>query len=251
MRAPRRPDLKRLVETTDTRAGRWFDHVVKALIVVSLVTFSIETVPGLAPEAVALLWWVELVTVAAFTIEYLLRIVVADRPGRFVRSFFGLADLAAILPFYLSLGAVDLRSLRAFRLLSTLRILKLARYGRVVHRLRRAAAIMREELILLLDVALILIFLSAVGIYYFEHERQPELFASVFHSLWWAFVTLTTVGYGDVYPLTLGGRIFTAFVLFIGLGLVAAPAGLFASALAQAREEERERAGATGTPRRP
>ena len=114
-------------------------------------------------------------------------------------------------------------------------------------RLRRALLIMREELILFLSVAIVLIFLAAVGIYHFEKDSQPELFASVFHSLWWAFVTLTTVGYGDMYPITLGGRIFTVLILLVGLGLVAAPAGIFASALAQARrEEEADKRGSTG-----
>ena len=236
-------DLKRIVEKTDTPAGRWFDNAVLALIIISLVTFSFETLPDLSPDAASILRWVELVTVLLFTAEYILRIAVADHRWRFARSFFGLVDLAAILPFYLSLGAIDLRSVRVFRLLRLLRILKLARYGRVVRRLHRAVVLMREELILFLNVALILIYLAAVGIYYFERDSQPEQFASVFHSLWWAFVTLTTVGYGDVYPITLGGRIFTAVVLFVGLGLVAAPTGLFASALAQARKEEEERRG--------
>ena len=212
-------DLKRIVEETDTRAGCWFDNTVFALIIVSLVTFSIETVPELSPATVALLGRIELVTVLVFTIEYLLRLAVADRRRRFVFSFFGLIDLIAILPFYLSV-VVDLRSVRVFRLLRLFRIMKLARYSRAVRRLHRAAVIVREELILFLGVALSLIFLSAVGIYYFENASQPDKFASVFHSLWWAIVTLTTVGYGDVYPITVGGRIFTFFVLFLGLGIV-------------------------------
>ena len=151
-------------------------------------------------------------------------------------------DLVSILPFYLVAG-VDLRAVRTFRLLRLLRILKLARYSDAIRRLRRAVGIVREELILFLNVALILIFLSAVGIYYFEHDRQPEHFASVFHSLWWAIVTLTTVGYGDTFPITTGGRVFTFFVLFLGLGIVAVPTGLFASALAKAREEEEDARG--------
>ena len=88
------------------------------------------------------------------------------------------------------------------------------------------------------SAALIILYLSAVGIYYFENEAQPEAFKSVFHSLWWAVATLTTVGYGDVYPITAGGRIFTFFVLAVGLGIVAVPSGLIASALSQAREEQ-------------
>ena len=89
-------------------------------------------------------------------------------------------------------------------------------------------------------VAAILLYLSAVGIYYFERDAQPQQYASVFHALWWAIVTLTTVGYGDIYPVTLGGRMFTFFVLVLGLGVVAVPTGLLASALSQAREEEEE-----------
>ena len=85
-------------------------------------------------------------------------------------------------------------------------------------------------------VTAMLIFLSATGIYFFEHEAQPEAFASVFHSLWWAVVTLTTVGYGDVYPITTGGRVFTFFVLIMGVGIVTVPAGLIATALTKARE---------------
>ena len=234
--------LKRMVEQSDTLAGRWFDAVVFALIVVSLITFSIETLPNLPPAAAAMLYWIESATVLLFTGEYLLRLAVADSRWRFVRSFFGVLDLVAILPFYLAAG-VDLRAVRTFRLLRLIRILKLARYNDAVRRLRRAVGIVREELVLFLNVALILIFLSAVGIYYFEHDRQPEHFASVFHSLWWAVVTLTTVGYGDMFPITTGGRVFTFFVLFLGLGIVAVPTGLFASALAKAREEEEDTRG--------
>ena len=83
-----------------------------------------------------------------------------------------------------------------------------------------------------------LLYFSAVGIYYFEHEAQPKQFASVFHSLWWSVATLTTVGYGDIYPVTVGGKIFTFAVLLVGLGIVSVPAGLVASALSKARAME-------------
>ena len=96
----------------------------------------------------------------------------------------------------------------------------------------------QEELALFGVVSLILLYLSAVGIYYFENPVQPKHFASVFHGLWWALCTLTTVGYGDVYPVTLGGRMFTFAILVVGLGVVAVPSGLVASALTRAREEE-------------
>src|SRR5690606_19969337 len=155
-------------------------------------------------------------------------------------SFFGIVDLLAILPFYLASG-LDLRAIRIFRLLRLFRILKLFKYNSALKRFHRALLIVREELIIFGFVAMIMLYLSAVRIYYFENDAQPDQFKSVFHSLWWALTTLTTVGYGDMYPITLGGRIFTFFVLMIGLGVVAVPTGLIASALGQVRREDGEK----------
>ncbi|MCH2130522.1 MAG: ion transporter [Pirellulaceae bacterium] len=179
----------------------------------------------------------EVMSVVIFTVEYVLRIYVVERKLAFVTSFFGIIDLLAILPFYLALG-IDLRTVRTFRLLRLFRIFKLARYSRAVQRFHRALQIASEEIVLFFFVTAILLYLAAVGIYYFEHEVQPNAFTSVFHSLWWAVATLTTVGYGDVYPVTVGGRVFTFFVLLIGLGVVSVPAGLVATALSKARELE-------------
>lgn len=229
--------LKQIVEESDTIAGRAFDIVIQALIVISLVTFSLDTLPDLSADSRKVLDAIETITVLAFTAEYLLRIYVASSKSRFVFSFFGIVDLAAILPFYLTVG-VDLRSLRAIRLLRLVRILKLARYNDAIRRFHRAFLISKEEIVLFFSVAAVLLYLAGVGIYYFENEAQPKAFASVFHSLWWAVATLTTVGYGDVYPVTVGGKCFTFLVLVIGLGVVSVPAGLVASALSKAREME-------------
>lgn len=227
--------LKTIVEQPETKWGRAFALSIQFLIVLSLITFSLETLPDLSPKVRLLLRTVEVVTVVIFTVEYLLRLWVADHRLRFATSFFGIIDLLAIAPFYLSLG-VDLRTVRAFRLLRLFRIFKLARYSRAARRFHRALVIAREELILFGFVALIVVYLAAVGIYYFERDAQPDKFASVIHSLWRAMVTLTTVGYGDVYPITAGGRFFTFIVLIAGLGIVSVPAGLLASALSKARE---------------
>lgn len=231
-------NIKRIVETTDTPAGRVFDLTIQSLIVISLVSFAAETLPDPSAGVERLFRVLEVVIVAIFTVEYVLRIAVADRKWRFVFSFFGLVDFLAILPFYLTSG-VDLRSIRVFRLLRLFRTLKLLRYGRAVERLRAAFVIAREDLILFLVASALVLYVSAVGIYYFEHSAQPDQFASVFHSLWWAVATLTTVGYGDVYPITTGGKAFTFLVLMMGLGLVAVPSGLIASAFAEARRQER------------
>lgn len=133
---------------------------------------------------------------------------------------------------------MDLRSLRILRMLRLFRLLKLARYNSAMQRFSNAFFIAKEELVLFGVVTVMLLYLSAVGIYYFENEAQPEQFKSIFHSFWWAIATLTTVGYGDVFPVTVGGRIFTFFILMIGLGIVAVPAGLLASALTKVRKED-------------
>lgn len=229
--------LKRIVEQNDTRWGRVFDLFILSLVVLSLVTFSIETLPNLSRTARHWLYVTEVITVAVFTAEYMLRLFVADQKVRFVFSFFGLIDLLAILPFYIASG-VDLRSIRALRFLRLFRAFKIVRYSKAIRRFQRAFVIAREEIVLFLAVSLLLIYFAAVGIYYFENDAQPEKFASIFHSLWWSVSTLTTVGYGDVYPITVGGRIFTGIVLIVGLGIVAVPAGLLASALSKAREME-------------
>jgi voltage-gated potassium channel len=236
-REPQMPTLKRIVEGSDTRLGRGFDFFSQFLIVVSLVTFSIETLPDLSESARDILRYTEIVTVIIFTAEYLLRLYVADRKLSFAFSFFGLVDLLAILPFYISTG-VDLRSIRAIRLFRLFRILKVVRYSAAIRRFHRALLIAKEEIVLFALVAALLLYLSAVGIYYCENDAQPEAFSSVFHSLWWSVCTLTTVGYGDVYPVTTGGKMFTFAVLATGLGIISVPAGLVASALSKARELE-------------
>lgn len=231
--------LKKIVEHNDTPAGRAFDLSVQALIVLSLVTFALETLPGLSSTTKKWLYGVEAITVLIFTLEYLLRLLLADRKLAFAFSFFGLIDLLAIVPFYLALG-LDFRSVRIFRFLRLFRAFKMARYSKAIRRFHRAFLIAREELVLFVIVTLMLLYFSAVGIYYFENEAQPEKFASVIHSLWWAVATLTTVGYGDIYPVTPGGKIFTFIVLLIGLGIVSVPAGLVASALSKARAMDEE-----------
>ena len=226
--------LRALVEDNSTYSGRLFDYFVQFVIIVSLISFSIETLPNLSSSVRDALRFVEFACVAIFTVEYLLRIFVAQRKLSFVFSFYGLVDLLAILPFYLTTG-LDLRTVRILRLLRLIRVLKLVRYSKAIQRFHRAFIIAREELVLFGVVALMLLYLASVGIWYFEKDVQPEAFSSVFSSMWWAVATLTTVGYGDVYPVTDLGKLFTFITLVIGLGVVAVPTGIFASALGEAR----------------
>lgn len=230
-------NFKQIIENNDTPQGRRLDLFVQLLIIVSLISFSIETLPNLSAKSLKILNYIELFTILIFTVEYVTRIAVADKKIKYVFSFFGIVDLLAILPFYLPI-VLDLRSIRIVRLLRLFRAFKLLRYNKAFHRFHAALKIAREELVLFGIVASMAFYIAAVGIYYFENTAQPEAFSSVFQSMWWAVVTLTTVGYGDVYPVTNGGKIFTFFVLMVGLGIVAIPTGMVASALSRARELE-------------
>lgn len=226
--------LRSIVEDTSTKSGKIFDYLIQFLILLSLIAFSIETLPNNSPKLIELLYNFEVFCISIFTVEYLLRIFVSNKPLSYIFSFYGIIDFLAIIPYYLS--SIDLRFLRAFRIFRIFRALKLIRYNKALNRFRIAYGLIKEELMLFMMVILILLFIVSAGIYFFENEAQPDVFKSIFHSSWWSIVTLTTVGYGDVYPITIGGKIFTFFVLIIGVGVVTVPAGLVATALSKARE---------------
>jgi voltage-gated potassium channel len=216
--------------------GRW-ELPIELLVVANLLALAFETIPELTPFWRRTLWNFEVFCVAVYTVEYGVRVYRAHPRWKYLVSFYGIIDLLAILPFYLMV-AFNLQALRAFRLLRLLRLFKLIRYTDAVFRFHRAFVMARDDLVLFGVSAMIVLYLSAIGIYHFEHEVQPDKYSSVFDALWWAVATLTTVGYGDVYPITAGGRLFTFFVLILGLGFVAVPSGLLASALSRVRAEE-------------
>ena len=229
--------ISEIVNNNDTVAGRVFDGFIFFLIILSLFTFSLETLPGLTDEQHEYLHYSEIVISILFTIEYVLRIVTAEKKTSYIFSFYGFIDLMAILPFYLVFLGVDLYVIRALRVL---RIVKLTRYSVAMIRLGKAFSIAKGEVVVFLLATLVLLYLAAVGVYIFESRAQPENFVSVFDGMWWAVASLTTVGYGDIYPVTMGGKLFTFIVLIFGLGIVAAPAGIISSALTQVRSQEKE-----------
>lgn len=230
-------NLKAIIGKTETRAGFLFDLLVQITIIIAVITFSLETLPNLSLTEKQLLDAAEIFVILVFTLDYALRIYTAENKIAYLFSFYGLLDFIVVVPFYLSLDT-DLRSLKMLRLLQFFWLFKMVRYHQAINRFNHALAIVKEEMILFGIVTVMLLYLSAVGIYYFENTAQPEIFKSIFHSLWWAIITLTTVGYGDMYPITVGGRIFTFLVLILGIGIVAVPAGLLASALSKVRLEE-------------
>lgn len=221
------------------RWGHAFDYVMMAIIFASVSLMAIETLPEF-PENLRtpsdILNWVVIIV---FTIEYGLRYWTSPKKLKYIFSFWGLIDLAAILPFWTSLffGLPAGETLLSLRIL---RVAKLLRFVANMDLLQRAFELMWRDLVVVLFLALIMIFCTAFGIYVFEHDVQPDAFPSIPHSLWFAVTTLTTVGYGDIYPITAGGKFFVFFILMIGLGVVALPAGLVSAALTQAREEMAE-----------
>ena len=188
------------------------------------------------------------VAVIFFAFEYVVRVWTAPVKRKYIFSFFGIIDLLAVV---VGLAALpQFASLRLFRMLQLIRLLKLVRFSQALADLGRAFASMRDEIMLFMGLTGIVVFLAAFGAYHFEHEAQPEQFSHMGDALWWAVATLTTVGYGDIYPITVGGKIMTAIVVICGLGIVAAPAGVVAQAMATALREKRVRQDQDETPDR-
>ena len=218
-----------------------FDYTIMAFIILSMVVMSLETLPDISPSAIIIFDALELIIVVVFTIEYAMRIWTAEKPIKYIFSFLGIVDLIAIVPFWLLTG-INLQGARAFRLLRMIRVLKILRYMSALKRLERAIRLVQEELIVFGILAIIIIFVTSVGIYQFEHEAQPEAFPSIPHSVWFSIVSLTAVGYGDITPITVGGKIFTSLILIVGLAVVAIPTALIVSGLTRAKiERQREK----------
>ncbi|MEO1927603.1 MAG: ion transporter [Nautiliaceae bacterium] len=231
--------LTQIVEYNDSTPSRVFNIFIQIVVIVSILNFSILTIPNLSSSTKQILDFIEITATIIFTVEYILRIYVAKNKLKYIFSFYGIIDLISILPFYLSL-ATDAQVLKILRIFRILRLFKLGRYHKSIIHFQKALKEAKEEFFLFLFFTLVLFYISAVGIYFFEHQAQPQNFPSVFASMWWAVATLTTVGYGDVYPITVGGKIFTAIILILGLGIVSVPAGIIASALTKANEERKK-----------
>lgn len=212
---------------------------IQALILYSIVTVALETVPKLSSEYRRFFRLSEITVVAIFTVEYLAMWFLSREPLRFPLRPISMIDLLAILPFYLQVG-VDLRALRGLRLLRVFRVLRLGRYSRALQTLGEAFRRSAPELAMTGFVGVIIIVISAMALYYAEHRAQPEVYSSIPGSIWWAVVTLTTVGYGDVYPVTALGRFVAAFIILVGIGFIAVPtsilSGTFSDILREARQ---------------
>jgi voltage-gated potassium channel len=232
--APWRRRLHEIVFEADTRAGRVFDLVVVALILVAVLATMLETLPGLSPAAHDALVAAEWVFTALFTLEYGARLVSVGQPLRYATSFFGVVDLLSVLPTYLSLffpGAQGLLVIRSLRLLRVFRILKLGRYLLEAQVLRTALAQSRAKIIVFLTTVLVAV--TIVGALMYLVEGPEHGFTSIPESMYWAIVTMTTVGYGDISPHTALGRAIASALMIFGYSLIIVPTGIVSAELAQ------------------
>lgn len=239
---------------------RPFSIAVTVFLSLAIITNIAQSVLGSVGEIASTMGaWYELSTyvfTAIFAAEYVLRIwVAAEKPHEqhvsnmkkrlaYIMSPMGIIDLLSFLPAMLWILLPDPLwvDLRMLKLISMVRVLKLTRYSASLVIISRVLRDNKNTLLASAMVMFILMLIAATGIFVFEHQAQPEDFGSIPSSMWWAFVTLTTVGYGDVTPVTIGGKIFGSAVMVCGVGIAAMPAGIFASSFVQLiREQEHER----------
>lgn len=225
-------------------ASRIFDVFIMTLISLNVVMVVLETVKSLQLAWGSFFKWFELFSVIVFTIEYLLRFVTCTTDERFKHPLKGrirfaltamaLVDLLAILPFYLPMVVkLDLRFIRAIRLFRLFRLFKMGRYSSALQTLHAVLVEKREELLIAVFAVMILLIISSSMMFYIENEVQPDAFPSIPGAMWWGVATLTTVGYGDVYPLTPIGKFLGALIALTGIGIFALPAGILASGFSE------------------
>lgn len=235
----RRARLNEIIFESNTTAGRLFDLVLIWLILLSVATVILESVRSVRQQYGDLLYALEWLFTGLFTLEYVLRLLSVRRPLRYATSFFGVVDLLAIIPTYLSIfvpGSQYLLVIRILRLLRVFRLLKLSEYITEADTLRRALRASQRKISVFLSAVMLLVIIIGALMYVIEGEEHG--FTSIPVSVYWAIVTLTTVGYGDLSPKTPLGQILASIVMIIGYGIIAVPTGIVSVELAQAVRQQ-------------
>jgi voltage-gated potassium channel len=224
---PLREKTAEVIFGHQTTAGRLYDVALIVAILFSILVVMLETVSSVQEAWGPAFHAAEWAFTALFTVEYLVRLWCAPRRLRYATSFYGLVDLVSVLPTYASLflgGAQALLTLRAIRLLRVFRVLKLGAYTSQAGMLRQALSRSRQKIIVFLAVVLILVLILGSLMYLLEGPRNG--FTSIPRSVYWAIVTLTTVGYGDITPHTVAGQVLASVVMILGYGIIAVPTGI-------------------------
>jgi voltage-gated potassium channel len=229
----RRERLHQIVFESDTRAGRLFDIVLLWMIVFSIVLLMLDTVPSIQAKWGKTLYALEWAVTVFFTIEYLIRLYSVYKPMKYVTSFYGLVDIASILPVYLSLfipGAHSLMIVRSLRLLRLFRIFKMNVFLNQGNQIVQAIRMSREKILVFTFFVLLMVFVFGSVMYVVENRANPK-FDSIPTSIYWAIVTITTVGYGDISPVTPLGKFFASLIMMLGYAVIAVPTGIVTSSL--------------------
>ena len=232
-RARWRRRLYEIVFEADSPTGKIFDITLLVAITLSVVTVAVESVEEAWDQWGAELRTIEWIFTILFTLEYAIRLVCAAKPWRYARSFFGVIDLIAILPTYASLffaGHYSLTVIRVLRLLRVFRILKLAQFVREAQVLGAALRASLRKISIFLGTVLTLVLIIGSLMYLIEGEESG--FTNIPQSMYWAIVTMTTVGYGDIAPVTVLGKFFASVVMLLGYGVIAVPTGVVTAEIA-------------------
>lgn len=226
--APWQQRLYIVVFEADTRGGRIFDVGLLVAIGLGVLLVSLESVATVRAAHGPLLMVLEWILTALFTAEYITRLVCVSHPSRYALSFFGIVDICSVLPSYAALvipGAHSLVIIRALRLLRVFRILKLAQFSREANSLARALQASRSKIVVFMLAVSTMIMISGAIMYLIESEAESG-FTSIPRAMYWAVVTMTTVGYGDIAPATPLGQLFAAMLMISGYGIIAVPTGI-------------------------
>ena len=228
--------LHEIIYEADTPAGKWFDIILFIVILASIVLVMVESVKELDQKYHNFLNISEWIITILFTLEYIARIVTVKKPIKYITSFYGIIDLLSTIPKYLSIifvGTHSLVALRALRLLRIFRILKLARFIGASTNLTRALKASRAKIMVFLSFVLILCIILGTLMYLVEHDESSG-FTSIPRGVYWAIVTLTTVGYGDIAPVTPFGQLIASAVMLLGYAIIAIPTGIVSSEMTKA-----------------
>ena len=232
-----------IIFEADTPAGKTFDIALICIILLSVVAVMLESVAPVRARYGSFLRVTEWVITVVFTIEYVLRLLCVGQPARYARSFFGIVDLLAILPTYISVivpGAQALAVVRVLRILRVFRVLKLVQYVQEARVLRQALRNSGRKILVFLFVVFTIVIMVGALMYLVEGEASG--FTSIPIAVYWAVVTLTTVGYGDIAPITALGRFLSALLMIVGYGIIAVPTGIVTTELVRGQREMSTRA---------
>lgn len=227
----------------------YFDLFLIVLISLNVIAIVLESIAPLQAKYEQEFYVFELCSVVFFSIEYILRVWTANEDERYRSPVVGnlkymckpiaLIDLFSILPFYLPLVGIDLRVFRILRLLRLFRLFKLIRYIKAIGIINNVLKEKRQELIVSIIFVVFMLLMTSTVMYYVENELQPEKFSSIPETMWWSIATLTTVGYGDVYPLTGIGKLLGGIIAVLGVGLFALPTGIIVSGFTEALSKDK------------